>query len=200
MICTQDIAKLFHVLRSRVLGSVSLKIPVPTIRTKARELYVRDDPKFKTGNESFNIISKNQSLSSVCQPEDDFEHDVMCVKDEANGRVYWRKENQGKLFSVNCPHYGDNSTNTTGHGPPLCKDFPLGNFHENAMFVENNEGQGSGVLSCPEGYKLIAYNDYLSVQCFGNGLTFKCQDNRWTSAILADSEAAFCQPVCQKDR
>ena len=134
----------------------------------------------------------------------------MCVKDEANGRVYWRKENHGKLFSVNCPHYGDNSTNTTGHRPLLCKDSPLeGNpfinqvFPANAMFVENNEGQGSGVVSCAEGFKLVAYDPVdmadLSTQCFGNGLTFKCQDNRWTSAILADS-VPFCQPVCQKDR
>ena len=132
----------------------------------------------------------------------------MCVKDEANGRVYWRKENHGKLFSVNCPHYGDNSTNTTGHRPLLCKDSP---FVENSMFVENNEGEGSGVLSCAEGFKLVAFNFDptiqvdLSVKCFGNGLTFKCQDSGglggfWASAILADSEAPFCQPVCQKDR
>ena len=147
-----------------------------------------------------NIIGKNHSLPLVCQPEDDFEHDVMCVKDEANGRVYWRKENYGKLFSVNCPHYGDNSTNATGHRPLLCKDSP---FVENSMFVENNEGEGSGVLSCAEGFKLVAYDPTmldLSVQCFGNGLTFKCQDNHWTSAIIDDSKAAFCQPVCQKDR
>ena len=215
MICTQDIAKLFRVLRSRGLDSVSIKIPVPTIRTKATELYVRDDPKFKSGNESLNITSKNQSLSLVCQPEDDFEHDVMCVEDEANGRVYWRKENHGKLFSVNCPHYGDNSTNSTGYRPLLCKDSPLEGtpFSENAMFAINNEPcgrirpcQGSGVLSCAKGFKLIASNVDptvhvdLSVQCFGNGLTFKCQDNHWTSAIIDDSKAAFCQPVCQKNR
>ena len=132
----------------------------------------------------------------------------MCVKDEANGRVYWRKENYGKLFSVNCPQYGDNSTNTTGHRPlkPLCKNSPLPSGDSPSgisMFVENNEGQGSGVLSCAEGFKLMAYDLTmldLSVQCFGNGLTFKCQDNHWTSAIIDDSKAAFCQPVCQKNR
>ena len=120
----------------------------------------------------------------------------MCVKDGANGRVYWRKENHGKLFSVNCPH-GDN---TTGYRNlyTKCKDSPL-EISENAIFVENNEGEESGVLSCAEGFKLVATD---SQQCFGNGLTIKCQDNQWTSAILAHSKAPVpvCQPVCEKDR